>query len=285
MTKLRQRPRNNKLLKSNHCNPRTRSSMKHLGNLQKSNTGTNASTGGENLNFNSDNQKPSLKENENICIDNSYNDQLSDDSVTQQPDGDIIILDSQHTANKTQVISTELYWYSTCPHGRMHDRAMIQCSICMKWFHAVCTDVASKAAFWNCNNCRILPETVDTLRQQIIEVHDILSNMVQKYTELFQNITELSLTNSQLKNEVKTLKKQNHQLRVHQYNRMTASDSSSSSDSSSCSKNEGNAVSRTPHCSPIKTGKPIVHHLQHPQHITGHVQVPNPRLQCSAAPW
>ena len=70
--------------------------MKHLGNLQKSNTGTNASTGGENLNFNSDNQKPSLKENENICIDNSYNDQLSDDSVTQQPDGDIIILDSQH---------------------------------------------------------------------------------------------------------------------------------------------------------------------------------------------
>ena len=167
----------------------------------------------------------------------------------------------------------------------MHDRAMIQCSICMKSFHAVCTDVASKAAFWYCNNCRILPETVDTLRQQIIEVHDILSNMVQKYTELFQNITELSLTNSQLKNEVKTLKKQNHQLRVHQYNRMTASDSSSSSDSSSCSKNEGNAVSRTPHCSPIKTGKPIVHHLQHPQHITGHVQVPNPRLQCLAAPW
>ena len=55
--------------------------MKHLVSLKKSNTGTNESTVGENSNFNSYNQKPSLNGNENVCINNSYNDRLSDSTV------------------------------------------------------------------------------------------------------------------------------------------------------------------------------------------------------------
>ena len=57
--------------------------------------------------------------------------------------------------------------------------------------------------------------------------------MIQKQTDLHTNMCDLLLANYQLKLEIKHLKKQNHQLRIHHYNRLSANTSSSDSDSSS----------------------------------------------------
>ena len=78
--------------------------------------------------------------------------------------------------------------------------------------------------------------------------------MVLKQTELFNNVTELALANNQLKLEVKNLKKQNHQLRIRQYNRMTISDSSDTDSSSSSEDEQTTDFIPSPHL--VKNAKP-----------------------------
>ena len=76
------------------------------------------------------------------------------------------------------IYDTELYCYSTCSFGRISDRRMIQCSTCMKNFHAECSDAEAETVIWNCNKCRNVSDSIDSLKQQISEVHEILSTMV-----------------------------------------------------------------------------------------------------------
>ena len=154
-----------------------------------------------------------------------------------EADDDIVFVGEQIDNSLTQNDDTELHCYSTCTLGWIKDRKTIQCSTCMKLFHTECCDAGTDAVIWNCNKCRNVSDNIESLKQQIVEVHDILSTMVLKQTELFNNVTELAFANNQLKLEVKKFKKENHQLRIRQYNRMTVSDSSDS-DSSSSSEDE-----------------------------------------------
>ena len=76
---------------------------------------------------------------------------------------------------------------------------MVQCSTCMGWIHAICSDVGEEArAIWNCSKCRTLPETVEDLKQQIFEVRSLLSDIIQKQGELYRNLGDILSKNHKL---------------------------------------------------------------------------------------
>ena len=161
-------------------------------------------------------------------------------------DDDIIVLDSQNVTNDTQDFN--LYCYSNCQLGRKYHNEMIQCATCMSMFHSECSDAVSGKIIWNCNKCRNVSNDIDCLKNQITELHDILSVMVQKQKDFYSNICDLSFANNQLKQEVKLLKKQNHQLRIKQYNRLSSDTSSSGSESSSDDDSiDGTTTTTRPH--------------------------------------
>ena len=189
-----------------------------------------------------------------IQLEDSFNDRAASAYVSE---GDAHASDSRNSEDHVTIVSEEtekipdndcqLHCYSNCEYGRVYDRNMVQCSTCMGWIHAVCSDAGEEArAIWNCSKCRTLPETVEDLKQQIIEVHSLLSDMIQKQGELYTNLGDILTKNHKLQMEVKELKKQNHDLRINQYNRLEASSSSSESDLSSNEdeESEGRAVSK-----------------------------------------
>ena len=197
----------------------------------------------------------------------------SDDSK----DGDLI-QDVQHGDNSTNsfetpvideennfinvsndVSVTTLYCYSDCPHGRLYDRSMIQCSHCMSWLHTSCTDAGSKPpTIWVCNKCRYLPESVSDIKNQLSEIHEILSVMVKSQNQMENTLCDLISKNGKLESTVKQLKEENHMLRMRCYNRLSALDSDSSEDDSSCPEYSSNTDCELQIKSPITTVKPKV---------------------------
>ena len=159
---------------------------------------------------------------------------------------------NENQANKESGIvndgDTVLYCYPDCTQGRLYDRQLIQCSSCMSWLHTDCTDAGSEPpAIWICKKCRCMPDTVNGLKDQLSEIHDVLSAMLNTQTEMQATICEIIAKNCKLESNIKILKQQNQELRMRCYNRFNSS-SSDSSDSSG---------SNYPCDSDSETGDPI----------------------------
>ena len=109
----------------------------------------------------------------------------------------------------------------SCKFGRNYDREMSQCFLCMLWFHTECTDSINTQSIWACNNCRCLPQTVVSLKQQLFELHNTMSNILNNQYEFYSNICQVSVENEKLKAENKTLQKQLYKYRIQAYNRLS----------------------------------------------------------------
>ena len=108
----------------------------------------------------------------------------------------------------------------------------------MKWYHHKCSDSISAQTFWSCNLCRCLPEQVLSLRDQISELNQTISNLVNNQNDFYSKICEISQDNSKLLAENKYLRKQLYEYRLQSYNSLSSSDESSSSSSDSDSDDE-----------------------------------------------
>ena len=158
--------------------------------------------------------------------------QFSADSFNLSDDQEIDQNNNSHSRFDTSHRDTTLYCYSNCKYGRKYDCDIIQCSTCMSWIHSQCSDAGSEPkAIWNCNRCRSLPDTVDTLSKQLNEVHTVLSELLNKHDAVYDKLFNINNENEKLKNYIKMLNQENYELRIKQYNNL-------SSESSSCSDTE-----------------------------------------------
>ena len=244
------RSRNRTLNKSGRGRyPRTRSSMiRSTESFNKKSNVTNKTITGENLdkycmdnvseNMNgisvdTDNPERSLHE-QSLSNENSVN--------TSQNGEGVITVDSQSNLSETSSINNDihsLYCYSSCVNGRRHGPEMIQCSLCMNLIHVKCSDAKNQSIqIWKCTKCRNLPDTVEELKQQLVEVHELLSDMIEKQSDFYKCMYDITTTNNKLKQEVKQLKKENYQLRLRKYKKLSNNSSDSSSDSSSGDESE-----------------------------------------------
>ena len=131
--------------------------------------------------------------------------------------------------NHVKTTSSDLYCYSSCTLGRNYDRSMIQCLTCMTWCHTECAKLDSEpSTTWNCHKCRCIPQTVDLLTDQMNEMHNLLSIMVEKQNRLYEQFCSTQIKNVQLQKEIESLKSQNFSLKLRGYNRLTNSSSESS---------------------------------------------------------
>ena len=105
---------------------------------------------------------------------------------------------------------------------------MIQCSLCMKRFHEACSDIISLHTVSICNQCRCLASNVSDLKEQVLELHESLSNLLSTRSDFYKTVCEISATNAKLVNENKLLKKQLYEYRIKSYNQLSSSDSSCS---------------------------------------------------------
>ena len=83
-----------------------------------------------------------------------------------------------------------------------------------------------------------LPDTDEELKQQLVEVHELLSDMIEKQSDFYKCMYDITTTNNKLKQEVKQLKKENYQLRLRKYKNLSNNSFDSSSDSSSGDESE-----------------------------------------------
>ena len=128
--------------------------------------------------------------------------------------------------------SDVLYCYSSCTLGRKYDRSMIQCFTCMTWCHTECANLESEhSSTWNCEKCRCIPETICLLNNQMNEMHNLLSVMVEKQNSLYEQFCFLLNKNDKLESEIKLLKSQNFKLRLHGYNTLSSESSESDTES------------------------------------------------------
>ena len=152
-----------------------------------------------------------------------------------------VIFNERNATGRTNNVTTDfnLYCYSSCEFGRKYDRSMLQCSTCMQWFHTICANVDAKHKnIWNCERCRSIPVVIDSLINQMSEVHTILSQMVEKQNFLCDQFCTLQNKNTKLEDEIKILKQENYKLRIRSYNRFIHSNSSDSSETDSDSESE-----------------------------------------------
>ena len=152
-----------------------------------------------------------------------------------------VIFNERNATRRTNNVTTDfnLYCYSSCEFGRKYDRSMLQCSTCMQWFHTICANVDAKHKnIWNCERCRSIPVVIDSLINQMSEVHTILSQMVEKQNFLCDQFCTLQNKNTKLEDEIKILKQENYKLRIRSYNRFIHSNSSDSSETDSDSELE-----------------------------------------------
>ena len=99
----------------------------------------------------------------------------------------------------------------------------------MVWHHSECTSVSSETTeIWNCDKCRSISQAVDHLTNQSNEMHSLLSSMVEKQNDLFEQFCQMNIKNSKLEGEVKSLKSQNLNLRLRTYNNLNSASSNSS---------------------------------------------------------
>ena len=101
--------------------------------------------------------------------------------------------------NHVKTTSSDLYCYSSCTLGRNYDHSMIQCLTCMTWCHTECAKLDSEpSTTWNCHKCRCIPQTVDLLTDQMNEMHNLLSIMVEKQNRLYEQFCSTQIKNVQL---------------------------------------------------------------------------------------
>ena len=141
--------------------------------------------------------------------------------------------DSVKKTLKSPCHATEVFCYSECSLGRIFDKPMIKCTMCMKQFHNRCTDATTSQTVWTCNSCHCLSETVVTQGQHISELHLTVSDLVSKQNEFYNKICNISTENEKLTLENKQLKKQLYEYRLKSFNYLSSDNSSSSSGSDS----------------------------------------------------
>ena len=93
-----------------------------------------------------------------------------------------------------------------------------------------------------------MPDAVNDLKDQLSEIHDVLSVTLNTQNEIQATMYEIIAKNCKLESNIKILKQQNQELRLGCYNPFNSS-SSDSSDSS---------VSNYPCDSDSETGEPII---------------------------
>ena len=96
----------------------------------------------------------------------------------------------------------------------------------------------------------VLPDMVENLNQQLLEVHNILSEITQKQNDFYNNIYETLSMNAKLQTEIKALKKENYELRLKQYNQLAEGYSSSDSDTESDDETDSDVIYQS--FSPVK---------------------------------
>ena len=108
--------------------------------------------------------------------------------------------------------------------------------MCLIKIHLVCSDAdkISKSS-WKCERCRNISEDILHLKQQVAELNNALSSIIDKEQYSSQKYCDLVTENNHLKEVIHQLKAENYNLRIRHYNRFNSLSSDSSSDSDSCS--------------------------------------------------
>ena len=74
-------------------------------------------------------------------IDSTYKSREGPTDISQDSLKDKLVENLNNTASTLEIIENDehdIYCYSSCRHGRNYDRSMLQCSVCMGWFHTEC---------------------------------------------------------------------------------------------------------------------------------------------------
>ena len=179
-------------------------------------------------------------------IDSTYKGREGPTDISQDSLKDKLVENLNNTASTLEITENnehDIYCYSSCRHGRNYDRSMLQCSVCMGWFHTECADSVSDAVIWNCLKCRAIPDTLNNLNTQINELHTIFSHFIEKQNEMYETISIMNFRNENLLTKVQRLELENHKLRLHKYNHLPNSTSSDSS-SDDCSSDDADYTAR-----------------------------------------
>ena len=151
-------------------------------------------------------------------------------------------------SDKVSDLAFGIHCYASCNFGRNYEPHMIQCTLCMLWFHGQCSDANSSQVIWTCEKCRRLPDLVSSFFNQLSELHNAFNEMVNQSNELYSTINEISTKNAQLKCENKQLKKALYEYRLSSYNNLTSNsddntgNSSDSTDSTDCEASKNSVV-------------------------------------------
>ena len=139
-------------------------------------------------------------------------------------------------SNDYALINPNLYCYPFCNIDTSQNNEIIQCSLCLIKIHLVCSDAdkISKSS-WKCERCRNISEDILHLKQQVAELNNALSSIIDKEQYSSQKYCDLVTENNHLKEVIHQLKAENYNLRIRHYNRFNSLSSDSSSDSDSCS--------------------------------------------------
>ena len=109
---------------------------------------------------------------------------------------------------------------------------MLQCSMCMLFYHSGCTDSFATQFSWICNTCRSLPQMIISMKEQLGQLHETLTSILNQQNEFYNNICSINIENSKLKLENKNLKKEIYDYRVKAYRRFSSSTSDDTSSDS-----------------------------------------------------
>ena len=91
---------------------------------------------------------------------------------------------------------------------------MIRCSLCMKWFHILCSgEEATYNGVWSCISCRKVPSLLSDLKSEIVNLNTHLNNVLTNEETLKDEIRRLRSENDKLKQKVVILETNNGDLK------------------------------------------------------------------------
>ena len=177
------------------------------------------------------NTSGSLDINVNFGSDTHLNNQSHATDVGSFPSFKTPDIEDANTLTDT-LTDTNLYCYPACKLGRGFSKDMLQCSMCMLFYHSGCTDSFATQFSWICNTCRSLPQMVFSMKEQLSELHETLTSILNQQNEFYNNMCSINIENSKLKLENKNLKKEIYDYRMKAYRRFSSSTSDDTSSDS-----------------------------------------------------
>ena len=106
------------------------------------------------------------------------------------------------------------YCVTSCSLKDTENSDMIRCSVCMSWFHIVCTGEDLKyVGVWACSDCRKLPSLVRDLVSQVSDLKTYIQDSKDHDQSLKAEIHRLKSENGNLKQKVINMENTNCELR------------------------------------------------------------------------